>query len=167
MREITMSTTVLAGLLAAGEASRWDHVLLNPQPLPPRELFPPWLGPWPGPWPRSWTLVTRAVVARHVDRLEQAGIIIVSGDVEHVVRRSADELADYASALTGDAPGRAVPVGPWSSPPAAGPLAALDLVLAGLQLQHAADSLPEHPLHEAFERSATHLIDVGLERAAS
>ena len=165
MREITMSTTVLAGLLAAAKASafsRADQVLLNPQPLPPREER----SPWPGPSSADWASVAQAVVARHLERLEQAGIILLSGDVEHVVRRSSQDLVDFASELVGDTPGSALRS--WPRNPAAGEvgsLQAVDLILAGIELQQAADALPEHPLAEALERSAAHLLDVGVQRA--
>ncbi len=164
MREITMSTAVLAALLDSAEASassRSKQVLLNPQPLPPREGYPP----WPRPRPGDWRSVVRVVVERHLDRLEQAGIIIVSGDVEHVVDRSTQELADFATALVGEAPGLALTS--WSRSTAAEPgsLAAVDLVLAGLELQQAADGLPDHPLHEALAQAAEQLLDVGVARA--
>lgn len=167
MQEITIPTAVLSGLLAAATTSalsRADQVLLNPQPLPPREGQARWLGP------RSddWGQLTRAVVARHLERLEQAGIIIVSGDVEHVVRRSAAELADFAAELVGDTPGRAVPSWPWGAAAGrVGSLSAVDLILAGLELQHAADALPEHPLAEALQQSAAQLLHVGVERAGT
>lgn len=163
-----MSTTVLAELLdVTGTATAWglwDWVLLNPQPLPPRELFPPREGP-PGPRPRYWTVLTRAVISRHLDRLEQAGIIIVGGDVEHVLRRVADDLESFTARLVDGTPPDVSPGDLWE--PAAGPhaLHPVELVLAGLQFQHAADTLPEHPLQGVLEHSAVQLVDVGLERA--
>lgn len=165
-----MSTTVLAELLdvtaTATAWGRWDWVLLNPQPLPPRELFPPREGP-PGPSPRYWTALTRAVISRHLDRLEQAGIIIVSGDVEHVLRRVADDLETFTAQLVEGMPPGVAPGALWETAAGAGALHPVELVLAGLQFQHAADALPEHPLHGVLEHAAVQLVDVGLERAGS
>ena len=169
MREITMSTTVLAELLDVADAAtawgRWDWVLLNPQPLPPREVFPPREGFPPGPRPRYWTLLTRAVISRHLDRLEQAGIIIVGGDVDHVLRRVAADLESFAARLLDGTPPDVSPDSLWQPAFVAGALHPVDLVLAGLQFQHAADALSEHPLHGVLESSASQLVDVGLERA--
>lgn len=168
MREVTMSTTVLAELLDVTDAAtawgRWDWVLLNPQPLPPREVFPPREGFAPGPPPRYWTHLTRAVIARHLDRIEQAGIIIVSGDLDHVLRRVAHDLESFTARLLDGTPPNISPEGLWQPESDAGAPHPVDLVLAGLQFQHAADALPEHPLHHVLEGSASQLVDVGLAR---
>lgn len=42
-------------------------------------------------------------------------ISILGGDVEHAARRSTEELADFATGLVGDAPGRALPYWPCSA----------------------------------------------------
>lgn len=172
MREVTMSTTVLAQLLTGGPeadgvgsdpraalSAWWDWVLLNPQPLPPREGYPP----WPSSRPRYWTLVTRAVIGRHLDRLETAGIIIVGGDVEHVVRQTAHALSEFADALSGEP--SASSLGPFAPAPNGAAPSPVDLVMAGLQFQHAADLQVASPLREVLERSAERLLETGLARA--
>ena len=196
MREITLSTGALAALIdhlpvpdgpeptgPGGPVIRWlDRVGLNPQPLPPRASFmiqaavspgPIYWGPSPEPWgphpePWAWALLTRATISRHLTQLETAGIIIVSGDLEHAIRSAGESLVAFADDICGTPPHpRPFPFpGPWGPVLDPETLHPLNLLVAGVEFQRAADSLSEHPLHDAFERSAERLLDAGLSRMA-
>ncbi len=193
MREITLSTTALANLIdlfpnpddpeptgPGGPVIRWlEWVGLNPQPLPPRwhELLQavlmnpvPWRrGPSPEPWgphpePWLWAAVTRATISTHLNRLEAAGIIIVSGDLEHAIRSTGESLVAFVDDICG------TPPRPRPFPPPWGPvldpetLHPLNLIVAGAQFQKAADALGDHPLHDTFEESAERLLSTGIAR---
>ena len=180
MAEITLSTSVLADLLdylpnpddagpvgPAGPVIRWlDWVMLNPQPLPPREIvFGPRPEPWgPGPIPWRWAALARATISTHLERLEMAGIIIVSGDTERAVRSSSESLNQFVDEICGTPPYKGPFPRPWGPFLDTETLHPINLISVGAQFQRAADALGNSPLHDALEQAALRALSAGLER---
>ena len=187
MREITVSTAALVKLFdylpnpddpepvgpAGPVIRRLDWVLLNPQPLPPRELSALRLirqlggewGPRPEPW--LWSATIRAVISQHLDRLEMAGIIIVSGDTEQPVRVIGDSISALIDEMCGTPPHKGPFPGPWGPVLDSETLDPAVLIIAGIQFQKAADALENHPLHGALDQAAERLFGEGFNRFAS
>ena len=187
MQEITIPTSALVRLFdylpnpddpgpvgPAGPIIReLDWMLLNPQPLPPREMLTPRLfrhlgpewGPRPEPW--LWAVVARAVITEHLDRLTMAGIIIVSGDTEHPVRVLTESLSAFTDEICGTPPHKGPFPGPWGPLLDTDTLHPVNLILAGIQFQKAADSLQSHPLHDAVDQAAERLLREGFDRLGS
>jgi hypothetical protein len=187
MLEITVPTSALVKLFdylpnpddpdpvgPAGPVIRGlDWVLLNPQPLPPREVLVPRLvrhlgaewGPRPEPW--VWASTTRAVITAHLDRFTMAGIIIVSGDTEHPVQVITKSLSTVVDELCGTPPHKGPFPALWGPLLDTGTLHPVNLVIAGIQFQKAADALQDHPLHDALDQAAERLLGEGFNRLGS
>ncbi|MFP5281883.1 MAG: hypothetical protein ACLGIF_00350 [Actinomycetes bacterium] len=173
-RSLTLSSSTVASLLnsvlrpAAGDPEPhapgapvlrwWEWMMLNPQPLPPRETW----GPQPDPW--RWAVAVRAEVSTIVDRFEQAGTLVGEGDHERAVEVSGAAVGSLVDDLCATPP-RARPFpGPWGPQLEADALSGRSLVVAAAQFQVAADSLGGHPLSTVFEDAAMRLFQAGAER---
>jgi hypothetical protein len=164
-----------------------EHVLLNPQPLPPHELRQVhgllnqvhWvlLNPQPlppkwrqaevrGPFPEPWRLahVARALIEQAVAQHQLAQLLASDEGTERSVRRIGQQISRTVEEWCGTPPGPRWPF-PW--PPPFGELGAIDLLLAGMQFQRAADALGDHPLQRELGAAADHLMQTGLQRLDS
>jgi len=136
----------------------WQWVLLNPQPLPPRETW----GPLPDPW--RWALAVRAELARTVDQFEQAGIIVVGGDVERAVEMTGRTVSRLVDDFCGTPPRPRPFPGPWGPRLGSEPLSGRSLMVAAAQFEQAAESLGDHPLTGVLDDAAGRLFETGAER---
>ena len=182
MREITMATSALAELIsnyfdADHPKPNWDSTVrlrdlawLNPQLLPPAggpeigAVLPrgtTW-GPQPEPW--AWAQLTQATISHHVNLLELVGIIIVGGDAERAVSNISESLLAFTDGPCGTGPHKPHFPGPWGPVLDAEVLHPVNLVVAGVQFQRAADALGESPIHDTLEECADRLITAGLDR---
>ena len=129
MPEITLSTSVLADLLDylpnpddPGPVGPWGPVIRwldsgDAQPAAPtaaRVVFGPRPEPWgPGPIPWRWAALAQATISAHLERLEMAGIIIVSGDTERAARASSESLTQFVDEICGTPPYKGPFPRPW------------------------------------------------------
>jgi hypothetical protein len=172
---LTLSTTAIAALVSSvlrpvpddpepvgpgGPVIRWgDWVMLNPQPLPPRESW----GPSPEPW--SWAVAVRAELSRALDQFEQAAIIIVSGrDPEGAWEATETPLTRLVDDFCGTQPRPRPFPGPWGPRLTSEPLSGRSLMIAGAQFQQVADYLGDHPLNPGLEDAARRLFETGIAR---
>jgi hypothetical protein len=112
-------------------------ILLNPQPLPPRQ------GPQPDPW-RSRTLV-RTIVDRTVSQLQLAEVMDAER-LESTTEIASSQVLRFVDEFCGTWPPR------WPWPPKFDPreLLPLDLLVAGAEFHKAAEMTTDHTLQKAF-----------------
>lgn len=123
------------------------------------------MGSPPGTW--VWASTTRAVITAHLDRFTMAGIIIVSGDTEHPVQVITKSLSTVVDELCGTPPHKGPFPALWGPLLDTGTLHPVNLVIAGIQFQKAADALQDHPLHDALDQAAERLLGEGFNRLGS
>lgn len=164
---ITLSTTALAALLsrlnpAPDDPGPWGPggpvladltwFALNPQPLPPRWARrggpspDPWRwGPQPDPW--RFAVAVRFAVSRLIDQYEQAGIIVIGGDVERLAEVSGQQIRALVDELCGTPPRPRPFPRPWGPELDVEELDPTWQLLAAAQLTLAGQGLgDDHPL---------------------
>jgi hypothetical protein len=142
--------------------NRVHQVLLNPQPLPPRARHSEVLGPFPEPW--RLALVARGMIEQAVAQHQWAQLLAGDEGAERSVRMIGQQVRNTIKDWCGTPPGPRWPF-PW--PPPFAELRAIDLLLAGVQFQRAADALGDHPLQGELATAADQLMQTGLERLES
>lgn len=159
---ITLTKTALVNLLDTISDVRtirdFSWVYLNPQPLPPIA------GPLPDPWTSAFvarSVIDQAIAQYHtVEQLpaEQAesGFAVVRSAINEFVLRWCDNEPPPPPPFSV----------PWPFPPKfdTAQLRPVDLLVAGVQFQRAADFGSEHPLQADFSAAADQLLETGLQR---
>lgn len=138
--------------------NRGEWVYLNPQPLPPVEKW----GPQPEPW--RFAAAVRTSIGHILTTVELAGIIIVGGDAERPTAFAKQAVSDLVDEWCGTPPRPRPFPGPWG-PTLDEPLSVLNLIVAAVQVQRAADSVAGTPTGDILDGAAGRLFEVAAERA--
>ncbi|GAA3630251.1 hypothetical protein [Microlunatus ginsengisoli] len=132
---------------------RFLEAALNPQPLPPGDP--------------TVVLGVRAMIDRAVDRIEEAGIIVIGGDLQHVVEGTSASIKRFLDDELCPRPPRPWPWPHVSSDPLTEQrVTPAVLARCGLEFLHAAENLDGHPLQQTFADAAAQLFDVAAQRQA-
>lgn len=145
-------------------------ILLNPQPLPPKEGPSPdpwhWIsGPVPDPWstgpaPQPWrtAALINHVINQAFSQYQLAQIMVGEEQLERSTEVIGSQIRRFVDEFCGTKPPRF----PW--PPKFDPkvLHAIDFFVAGTDLQRAADAMTNEPLQEIFSAAADQLFETGL-----
>lgn len=144
------------GPLIRGALRDFSGVLLNPQPLPPKE------GPHPDPW-RS-ALVARTVIDQVVAQYRFAEVMGGREQAERAVETIQSQIGEFVDDYCGTGAPR-WPL-PWPFPLGLEPadLDPVDLLVAGAQFQKAADSVANGPLQGDLSAAADKLLETGMRR---
>lgn len=151
-------------------------VLLNPQPLPPREgpepdpwhrvsspVPDPWhsrLGGIPVPW-RSASLV-RLVIHQAVSQYQWVEVMVSAEQLDKSAEIIRSQIRRFVDEFCGTRPPRV----PWPWPPKFDPkeLHPLEFLVAGAVFQKTAEAMVNGPLSNDVSAAADRLFETGLKR---
>jgi len=126
-------------------------IMLNPQPLPPGDP--------------EVVLGVRSLIDKAVDRVELAGIIVIGGDVQHVIEVVSGSIKQFLDDELCPIPPRPWPWPHISSDPLSERRVTPEvLALSGLEFLRAAENLDGHPLQQTFVEAAEQLFAVAAQR---
>jgi hypothetical protein len=140
-----------------GPVTHWSlrnlaWVMLNPQPLPPRE------DPEPEPW--RAVLLARAMIEQAVTQMQLGELVAGPGQGERIRESVAMRVKEFVDEVCGTHP-RKWPW-PWPSALGSGESRPIELLVIGAQFHKAAEL--ESPLKSTFDHAADRLIETGLKR---
>lgn len=163
-------------------------VLLNPQPLPPvagpvpdpwqqllgvllnPQSLPPIAGPHPDPWrfgprPEPWrsALLARTVIDQAI-ALYRSAELLPAEQSERTFAAVRSSIREFVDDYCGTRPPRWPRPWPWPPKFDSARLRPLDLLVAGVQFQKAADFGSNNPLQADFSAAADQLLETGLQR---
>ena len=145
------------GPIASGPLREFSWVLLNPQPLPPKEA-----GPFPQPW-RS-AVVARTVIDQVVAQYRFAEVMGARERSERAIETIRSHISEFVDDYCGSGARRWPLPRPFPLGQDPAELDPVDLLVAGAQFHKAADSVADGPLKEDFSAAADRLLETGMRR---
>lgn len=131
--------------------SRFAEIALNPQPLPPGDP--------------TVVLGVRELIDKSVDRVDEAGIIVIGGDQQHAAEEVSGSIRRFLDEELCPTPPKPRPWPHVTSGPLTEERVTPEvLALCGLEFVKAAENLDGHALQQTFADAADTLFDVAAAR---